>query len=231
MSGIGFRIKEMRARRGWSQTQLAKAAGGLSYQTIQGLENGKARGTKHLLAIARALDVTPEWLETGDPSVAPAEPRPMNPRHAEAGAFTLRSYPVEIDASDRIPVLGLAECGPDGWGMFNGEVIETIPRPANLKGVPKAYAVYITGTSMVPRYQPGELVHIHPGKPVSIGAYVLVQKKPKGDGDSPMAVVKELSRRSPTKTTLRQLNPENTFDLKNEEILTIHRVVGSSEAG
>jgi hypothetical protein len=29
------------------------------------------------------------------------------------------------------------------------------------------------------KFQPGDIAHIHPHKPVTIGAYVLVQKKPR----------------------------------------------------
>lgn len=132
--------------------------------------------------------------------------------------------------NQRLRVLGMAECGSDGWSLFNGDLIETVPMPANLIGVKDAYGVYIQGESMSPRYRPGEIAHIHPHKPVTIGAYVLVQKKPKAAGEPPLAVIKELVRRSGSKITLGQLNPAKTFDLKTDEIVSIHRVVGSQEA-
>lgn len=129
-----------------------------------------------------------------------------------------------------LKVMGMAECGPDGWSLWNGDVIETIPRPANLASVPNAYAVYISGDSMVPRYHPGELAHIHPGKPVTIGAYVLVQKKPKASGEAPQAVIKQLVKRTGSKIVLRQFNPPMTFEIKADEVVSMHRVVGSGEA-
>jgi phage repressor protein C with HTH and peptisase S24 domain len=124
----------------------------------------------------------------------------------------------------------MAECGPDGWSLWNGEVIEMTSRPPNLAGAAQAYAVYVVGDSMEPRYHSGELVYVHPGRPVDVGAYVLVQVKPAHDGDAPRAVVKRLLRRSATKVTLEQFNPRKTIELKTSDIISIHRVVGSGEA-
>jgi len=105
-----------------------------------------------------------------------------------------------------------------------------VDRPASLAGVPSAYAVYVVGASMEPRYFPGELVMIHPGKPVTLGAFVLVQRKPKHDGDPPLAVIKRLIKRTASKVTLEQFNPARHFDIKADDIVSIHRVVGASEA-
>lgn len=126
-------------------------------------------------------------------------------------------------------VYGMAEGGSDGWNLFNGEIVQYIQRPENLRGAPAAYAVFITGTSMSPRYEQGEIAHIHPGRPVIPGAYVLVQRKPAHEGEPPLAVIKRLVRRSGTKVTLEQLNPKKQFDVLVDNIISIHRIVGSSE--
>ncbi|MFO1247640.1 MAG: helix-turn-helix domain-containing protein [Alphaproteobacteria bacterium] len=208
---IGDRVRERRTALGLSQPQLAKKVGGITYQAIQQLEAGG--GTKHLVPIARALGVTAEWLQDGQ-GPTPARHTP-SPRPG---------------AADKLKVLGMAECGADGWSLWNGDVIDMIDRPAALVGIPNAYAVYVVGASMEPRYHPGELVHVHPGKPLTIGAYVLVQRKPKNDGDVPLAVIKRLAKRTGSKTVLEQFNPPRTFEIRNDEIVSIHRVVGSGEA-
>ena len=183
--------------------------GGITYQAIQQLEAGG--GTKHLVGIARALGVTAEWLQDGQ-GPAPARHSP-SPRPGSA---------------DKLKVLGMAECGADGWSLWNGDVIDMIDRPAALVGIPGAYAVYVVGASMEPRYHPGEVVHIHPGKPVNVGAYVLVQRRAKG-GDTPLAVIKRLVKRTAAKITLEQFNPHKVFDIKAADIVSVHRVVGSGE--
>ena len=207
---LGDRVRERRRAMGLSQPQLAKKVGGITYQAIQQLEAGG--GSRHLVAIARALGVTAEWLQDG------AGPAPSKPAAARSCAM------------EKLKVLGMAECGADGWSLWNGDVIDLIDRPAGLAGVPNAYAVYVVGASMEPRYHPGEVVHIHPGRPIDIGAYVLVQRKPKASGEAPLAVIKRLAKRSGAKITLEQFNPPKSFDIKAGEIVSIHRVVGSGEA-
>jgi len=207
---IGERVRERRRALGLSQPQLAKKVGGITYQAIQQLENGG--GSRHLVPIARALGVTAEWLQDGRGPL-PSKPLPARPGTA-----------------DKLKVLGMAECGADGWSLWNGDVIDLIERPASLIGVPNAYAVYVVGASMEPRYHPGEVVHIHPGRPVDVGAYVLVQRTPKGAGEAPLAVIKRLAKRTASKITLEQFNPPRLFDIKAGDIVSIHRVVGSGEA-
>jgi phage repressor protein C with HTH and peptisase S24 domain len=137
---------------------------------------------------------------------------------------------INDDPNGLLKVVGMAEGGPEGWNIWNGDIIQYITRPANLVGVAFAYAVYVTGTSMEPRYHAGETVHIHPGKPILPGAYVLVQRKPKGPGEPPLAVIKRLVRRSGNRVILEQYNPPKTFEIKADDIVSIHRIVGSSES-
>ena len=59
---------------------------------------------------------------------------------------------------------------------------------------------------------------------------MLVQRRPKNDGDTPLAVIKRLAKRTGTKTVLEQFNPPRTFEIRNDDIVSIHRVVGSGEA-
>lgn len=151
--------------------------------------------------------------------------------HPRAVPKTLKPAPrfTPTPAHDRLRVLGMAECGADGWSLWNGDVIDLVDLPPNLRGVPGAYAVYVVGASMEPRYHPGELVHIHPGKPLTIGAYVLVQRRAK-DGETPLAVIKRLAKRTGSKIVLEQFNPHKTFEIRADDIVSIHRVVGSGEA-
>lgn len=203
---LGQRVKERRLALGLSQPQLAKMVGGITYQAIQQLERGG--GTKHLVGIARALGATAQWLQDGD------GPAPFK---------SVAGRPLEP-----IQVLGMAECGPDGWSLWNGEAIDVVDRPASLGGVPNAYAVYVVGTSMEPRYHPGEVVHIHPDKPLIVGDYVLVQRRGK-KGEAPAAVIKRLAKRTGAKVILEQFNPPSLLEIRAADIVSIHRVVASTE--
>jgi transcriptional regulator with XRE-family HTH domain len=87
MSSIGERVKQRRTALKMSQSSVAKAAGGLAYQTIQDLENGPSKSSKHLVAIARALKVDPHWLETGEGAMEPGEGNGAAPAPARVKGF------------------------------------------------------------------------------------------------------------------------------------------------
>jgi phage repressor protein C with HTH and peptisase S24 domain len=113
----------------------------------------------------------------------------------------------------------------------NGEIVDYVSRPPHLAGATQAYAVYVVGSSMEPRYYAGELVHIHPGKPVTTGSFVLVQVRPESEGEAPRAFMKRLVRRTANKVTFEQFNPPKEIDIKASDILSMHRIVGSAESG
>jgi len=64
VKSIADRVKETRTKLGWSQADLAKRVG-VSQGTIGNIESGFRKQPRELLALARALDVDPNWLESG----------------------------------------------------------------------------------------------------------------------------------------------------------------------
>ncbi|MGJ7490208.1 helix-turn-helix domain-containing protein [Variovorax sp. ZT4R33] len=64
MKTIAERVKAVRQELGWSQVQLAEEVG-VSQSSIGNIESGFRQRPRELVSIARALRVSPEWLETG----------------------------------------------------------------------------------------------------------------------------------------------------------------------
>jgi transcriptional regulator with XRE-family HTH domain len=64
VKSLGDRLKEKREELGLSQGELAKRAG-VSQGTIGNLEAGIRKTARALVSIAKALGVSPEWLQTG----------------------------------------------------------------------------------------------------------------------------------------------------------------------
>jgi phage repressor protein C with HTH and peptisase S24 domain len=158
-------------------------------------------------------------------------PKGVNDNRSKTARNDAPSTPrARNNAGDRLPVLGSAEGGADGQAPWNGDVVDYVPRPANLAGVPQAYAIYVYGTSMEPRYHPGELAYVHPVRPVRAGDYVLVQLRGKGEDETPRAFLKRLVRQTQSKLVLEQFNPAKTFDVKMADVVSVHRIVGSGEA-
>lgn len=130
--------------------------------------------------------------------------------------------------ADRIPVMGTAQGGADGLVDWNGEIVDWVGRPPGLSGATNAYAVYVSGSSMEPRYHEGELVYVHPGRPVSQGAYCVVQFA--NDENSPRrAFVKQFVKRTSKALILHQFRPEKDVEIPVERVISVHRIVSSGE--
>lgn len=129
------------------------------------------------------------------------------------------------------PVYGSAECGEDGAFEFNtGDVIDLVKRPPRLSGVKPAYALYVSGTSMVPWRKPGGLVFVHEKQPPGIGDHVVIQVKPKKAGDAPHAYIKLLEKRTATEIVVSQYNPPKRITFPLSKVVSIHRVIEWDEA-
>ena len=64
MDNLGQRIKVERERLGLTQEELGRKCG-MSDKGISDIERGRTRATTRVVSIAKALKVTPTWLETG----------------------------------------------------------------------------------------------------------------------------------------------------------------------
>ncbi len=109
--------------------------------------------------------------------------------------------------------------------QFN-EQLESIARPASLASDPEAYALTIIGDSMWPRFRPGRQIAISPRSPVAIGDDVLVHLGGIAEDGRTLVLIKELFRRTAAALTLRQFNPDRSFDVQAAEIAAVHKVVG-----
>ena len=65
-----------------------------------------------------------------------------------------------------MPVAGSVRGDGDGFVFNTTAPTEFVERPANLRGVFNAFALYMDGDSMEPRYYAGELLYVNPNRPV-----------------------------------------------------------------
>lgn len=132
-----------------------------------------------------------------------------------------------ISSIPKIPLLGFAQAGKDGYfddaGFpLNSEGWDAIECP--MAGNIKAYALEVCGTSMEPVYREGDRLIISPDGEVRKGDRVVV-KTIKGE-----VMVKELKRLTAAVVELKSLNPKHedrTFPLS--EIAWISRVLWVSQ--
>ena len=148
-----------------------------------------------------------------------AEPKPRliaPPRNAELGG------PARFGA--RIPAYGQAVGGRDGEFILNGNRIVDVLAPPSLAGVPDAYAVYVVGDSMEPRYFGGEAVFVNPRLPVRRGDFVVAQIAVV-DGEPPHAYIKRFVARDARMLRLEQFNPRKTLAFPVGRVISVHRII------
>lgn len=134
----------------------------------------------------------------------------------------------EVQIATRIPVYGQAVGGRDGEFILNGNKVADILAPPSLSRIAGAYAVYVIGDSMEPRYFAGEMVFVNPRLPISKGAFVVAQIAI-GDEEVPHAYVKRFVSSDARRLRLEQYNPSKILEFPAASVVSVHRVIMGGE--
>jgi phage repressor protein C with HTH and peptisase S24 domain len=211
------RLRLAREHAGFARASDAARAMGLEEPTYLGHENGSRGLSRAAARYARFFGVSLDWLIDGRGEFTPAGGAELPPpRNGELGG------PARFGA--RIPAYGQAVGGRDGEFILNGNRIVDILAPPSLQGVPDAYAVYVVGDSMEPRYFAGEAVFVNPRLPVRRGDFVVAQIAVE-DGAPPHAYVKRFVARDARTLRLEQFNPKKTLEFPVARVITVHRII------
>jgi len=170
--------------------------------------------------LARALDVSENWLLTGDDAPVP------NSRPAYVG------LPSRDAMSRDVPVRGTAAGSMNGRGAFqiSPDIIEYVARPPGLTAVRDIYALYVEGDSMEPKFIPGELVYVNPNRPIRVGDAVVIQEQASQNGDT-QAYIKIFKKRTGTAILAQQFNPPKEIEFAAagtiaHKVMTINELFG-----
>jgi phage repressor protein C with HTH and peptisase S24 domain len=128
-------------------------------------------------------------------------------------------------SADMIPIRSAERSDADQQMFLAEGPIGYTPRPANLAGVRAAYAIYMVGDSMDPRYEAGWLLHVNPFKPPVKGRDVIVHKQ------GGAVVIRQFVGWEGDMLVLRQLNPSDTLRIPRDEVRECHLVVGVDQEG
>ncbi len=203
-------LDTLAAEYGLSASGLAKRSG-LDATTFnpskRRMPDGRARWPS-TESLAKVLDATGASLElftslvTGSATVVSARPQ------------------------RRIPLLGLAQAGGDGFFDDAGFPVGgswdevSLPEIADTN----AYALEISGDSMEPVFRDGDMVVMSPAAPIRRGDRVVLRTL------AGEVMAKQLARRSAKRIELKSLNPEHrdrSFDLV--EVAWVHRIIWASQ--
>ena len=125
-----------------------------------------------------------------------------------------------------IPIRSAGRGGGEQEMFLSDGPIGFTARPANLDGVRGAYAIYMVGDSMEPRYEQGWLLHVNPFKPPTRGRDVVVYKQ------NQSVLIKQFVRWEGDNTlVLYQLNPAGELRIPRGEVVECHLVVGVDQEG
>lgn len=245
------RIKELRRLRGLTQDGLGKRVGTGRSQIVK-LERGERRLTvEWMRRLARALDCHPADLLANEPApdgnqqIESAQlqssqawtlsqggfsaPEPDFAPHAGEAVPAQVSVPATANLMRDVEVRGVAVGGNESCFEFNGEVVDRVRRPPGIAGASNVFAIYVVGQSMSPRFEEGELVFVHPGRPATSGCDVIVELHGH-DGDPGQCYIKRLVKRTPTRTVLQQFNPaRDDIAFDNDNIRAMYRILTASE--
>lgn len=244
MSRLTDRLHEQSKIIGISQAAIARELN-VTPQAINNLFNGRAASSEYWREIASMLQISESemrslMIEAGrDPLKSTKLPRIDLVAHMERersakeadGDFADRDAERKnaVKPMAMIPYLGQVAGGDDGEFLMNGKAIDYTERPPVLASVPDAYAVYVSGESMVPRYRPSETVFVHPGRPPRRGDDVVVQVRGRGDDGVPLGYIKEYVAQTGSKLILRQYNPEKQIEIPIDDVVSVHLIVQSGK--
>ena len=218
------RMDQLRQEKGLSDRALSLAATDKP-DLVRSIRHRRAfpKGD-NLSALAAALDTSIDYLAHGT----------SHQCNARVSQTPLDFKPQSV--SNDLPVLGTAHGGTvrlDNDGQVTEieqtlfeptQVIRYISRPKALTGAQDAYAIYVEGESMYPRFGPGEMAVVDPRVPPRIGDDVIVQLSENGHDEISAILIKRLVRRSASFLELEQFNPAAIFRIDAVRVKRLHRI-------
>ena len=236
MSTLGERVKAEREAKGWSQAELARRVTRAGYAITQGgIAQIERRGNtepKSIVQLAQALGLSVTWLQTnrGEKVLRSgaaeedgqfAIPELGRRRRQDAGAASSRGA---RGRTDPLQVFSSARGGVEGALILSNEPVAWIPRDARLEGIQDAYGCFVSGDSMEPAYERGNLLLVNPTAPVAPGDDCLFLRETADGGR--YVLIKRLVRMTQQGWTVRQYNPAKTYTLSRKEWQRAHLVIG-----
>jgi len=228
-ASLATRIQARLQQLGLSERQASLKAG-LSDSYLRNIREGKSTAPRidTLEKIALVLKTTPNWLITGErePHIATM----VDEGDGEADWAQGLAEPANAFISDalvstnrRLPVYGQAVGGIDGEFPMNGTRLFDVLCPPQLSEISEAYAVIISGDSMYPRYEDGEIAFIDPTRRVKRGDYVVAQIM-MDEFSPPHAYVKKFVRHDARELVLEQFNPPKQLRFAHAQVVSVHFV-------
>ncbi len=247
MSDIGKRVKQRLLELGMSEYAAAKSLK-MHYSNIQGLTAGRVKKPRYLGELAEVLQVNEKWLRTGEPPkeiVAIARksakensinthitPRNIQHSHEPRNSYGMlqeNAHSFLGDAARSLPVFGTAAAGEEqgAFQISSGGPIDYVFRPMSLQHNQDAFAIYVEGASMEPKFEAGDLIFIDSHRAPRIYDYVVIElQNEQGERE---AFIKRYLGQKEGHVICLQYNPHKERHYPLEKIIKLHRVFTNNE--
>lgn len=218
---VGAAIRKARKQRGLVMRHIAEH-NDTDVAAVGNWETGRnLPKTENLLKTAAFLRVDPVALGKGEvvflddvDNVADAE-------------IVTDPAPLPTGPMD-IKIFGAAVGGDDGDFTFNGETAGYVQRPPGIKHLQNVFALHVLSDSMVPRYEPGDMIYCG-GRDAVPGDHVVIETLPEEGERNGKAFVKKLVKRTAGELVVEQYNPPKTLTFNRYAIKSVFRVIPLKE--
>ena len=209
---LDTRIFEARKKAHLTQNKLASLVH-VTKAAVSAWEHGRSPRRDKLEAIAKATNVSLEWLLLGDKNAGEYDSRQISGKPA-----------IKL-----IPVYGQAVAGINGEVAFDGKKLFEVPCPPQLLNLDNAYGVEVAGDTMSPRYEDGEIVYVDTVRRIKKGDYVVAQIMMKEEDSFPTAFIKRFIRHNEKELVLTQLNPAKELVFPHQCVVSVHYIALAGE--
>lgn len=157
---LGDRVKQRRAELKLSQIELCKRAG-IKQPSLSAIENNTAKNIRAstLKGLAKGLEVSEQWLETGKESSI-----------HDANAEILAPQPYTVPLIDAVAAGDWTET-TDPYSVGDGYEM----MPCAYDHGPNAFALNVRGESMLPEFPEGLIIYIDPSVMPENGQYCVAK--------------------------------------------------------
>ena len=176
MKTLGERVKEQRAICGYSQAKLAKLAG-VTQQSINALETRKSEKSMHILEIAKALNVSPDYLLTGEEYKSATASRTYKNKSIsgplELSYIPILNYDEVLEFKSILSKMNDKIDNHSSSSSSSSREYVVVTQDQLFSDY--VFAVKIIDDSMMPVFKQGDEIVIDPGQNASInpGCYVI----------------------------------------------------------
>jgi transcriptional regulator with XRE-family HTH domain len=214
--GIGRRIESAMVKAGRRPVDIARYLKISESAVSQWFSKDTGPKSVRLADLAAFLNTTVDYLITEPAGSLPPPPPVLPPR---GGGFDRPDLAVHASAAG----------GPEGAWALSGDAVAWIHRDQRLVGVRDAFACYVVGESMVPAYEQGNLLLVNPAVPPGPGDDCLFVQE--AEDGARYALIKRLVRFNAGSWTVKQWNPDKTFNLPRKEWQKAFLVIGKYNRG